>query len=149
MLNKILINLLLLLGLGVKAQTIDTLANAEINLIDNKVYSYFWSGLDTAYHGTDIYIHKQLLEDKLEPELSNYIDVVKHDYVKSVDTLVTILYQNKSQTYPLNVERFIIQTKHNSYFPTLNELSPAMQQSLYLFGEKIKENIRKGYYYEN
>jgi hypothetical protein len=147
--RKLIIILAVLLGSIVNAQSVDTLANVEIQIKDTVITSYCLSSLDTSYHGTEKYHTVRLIASKLEPELSDYIAIVNKDYVVANDTLKLVLFQGKSQTYPLDIERFIIQTKLNVYFPTMNELSQTMQYKLYLFGEKIKENIRKGYYYEN
>lgn len=144
MLNKFLIILIILLGGMVKAQSVDTLANVEIKVLENKVYTYCWHGLDTANHSGDEYIHLTLIADSLQPQLKAYIDIVEHDYMRG-DTLVTIMFQSISQSL-IGQERFIIQGKNSVYFPVMSELSQTMQYALYVFGEKIKANIRKGYY---
>lgn len=144
--KKVFFILLLLIFNLAKGQ--EQLSNIIVNVKSDSVMCLLNSKLDTSYHGVDSLITRQLISDSLQNELSNYIEIVKANYIISGDTLNVIQYQNKSQN-ALGYEQFWIISKQKSLCLKLEDLSPQLQESIYMFGLKIIENIKKGYYYEN
>lgn len=126
----ILISLILLSSL-VKAQQIDTITTIIVKNNDSVVYCYHYNYV-TQKGDTAEYIDADLLQ----PELNNYINLVIKDYCSN-DTLNWIQYQQENGN-----ESFLIDTKKRRFRVELSELSRPLQESIYLFGIKLKAIIR-------
>lgn len=112
------------------------------NVTDTTIHVYFKTLLDTSIHSTNEYTGKFFKIAKLQPQLNDWITIIKHDYKNSIGCN----YQNVSFS-GIDKERFWITYKNGSNVEVLLEdLSDGMKQAIYLSGIKIINVIKEGNY---
>ena len=83
---------------------------------------------------------------EVEPEYTQLSIILCNKYSVIYDSVYSFIYQNTSQTYIPNVERFGLKTKQQDNYSWLviNQQNFTIQQltDIYLFGEKIKSLIK-------
>jgi len=124
----------------VQAQT-DTLKVIEIKPLDTVCYGYV---LDT---NVNEYQRVFCFWDDLQPELNNFINLAKNDYLADNDTITRILYNNTSTSLQ-GKQRFYIQSaKGASIVLYMDGLSPELQYSIYVFGREYMNTYYQGKFY--
>jgi len=83
---------------------------------------------------------------EVEPEYTQLSIILCNKYNVVYDSVYSFIYQNTSQTYIPNVERFGLKTKEtdNSSWLVINTNNFTQEElyKIYMFGEKIKSLIK-------
>ena len=83
---------------------------------------------------------------EIEPEYTALKNIICQKYNVVYDSVYSFIYQNTSQTYIPNVERFGLKTKEtdNSSWLVINTNNFTQEElyKIYMFGEKIKSLIK-------
>lgn len=128
----------------------EILKNIIINTSENQVFVYHSTAIIPNYSGTDEDTITFVDNSKLDPELTDFINLATTDYILSGETLNIIQYQNKSQSFVYDsngnlVERFQVISKEGTVSdPWFIDLPTDLQQKISAFGDKIVQVIQGG-----
>ena len=139
--KKIIMIMMLFVSVATKGQ--ELMKIIDIKPLDTISYGYVYNDATTQYDRVFVFWNKN------QPELDNYLTLVKSTYLASNDTITRLLYQNASASG--GEERFIIYTTklEEPIVLYMAQLSAEIQQSVGAFGIKFYTNYKIGYYYGN
>ena len=132
--KKILFILLLIPCLGFSQTKVENFCYTK----HNQLIGSLFSNPDTV---------SMFSKSELEPEYTNLTNILCQKYNVVYDSVSSFIYQNVSQTYIQNTERFGLKTNENDNYTWLviNQTNFTEQElmQIFLFGEKLKQLILK------
>ena len=128
----------------------EILKNIVVEISKTQVFVYHSTLIIPNYQGSEENVYTFVDNAKLEPELSDFINLSTTNYIVSGETLKLIQYQNKSQSFIYDengnlVERFqVISNEGTVNDPWFRDLPQDLQLKISSFGDKIVQVIQGG-----
>ena len=128
----------------------EILKNIVVEISKTQVFVYHSTSIIPNYQGEEDNVYTFVDNNKLEPELTEFINLATTDYIVSGETLKLIQYQNKSQSFVYDengnlVERFqVISNEGTVNDPWFKDLPQDLQLKISVFGDKIVQVIQGG-----
>ena len=128
----------------------EILKNIVVEISKTQVFVYHSTLIMPGYQGGEENVYTFVDNNKLEPELTEFINLATTDYIVSGETLKLIQYQNKSQSFVYDengnlVERFqVISNEGTVNDPWFKDLPQDLQLKISVFGDKIVQVIQGG-----
>jgi hypothetical protein len=133
--KKLVTSILLLLAMNVSAQTMDTIKNFWLDN-NNDVYCFY------QLASTLPAVNRQVDMDSLNPEFSSLRDAMNEQYFIIDDTIIKVLYQNKSESYTGYERCWVVYKEADKKELKLNDLTPELQYKYYLMVVKLKKILK-------